>query len=49
MDQKERYIVTMADGKQMNVVARTFAECLAMLGEENIVKLEKLDYEEEGK
>ncbi len=46
MGQKERYIVTLEDGRQMNVLASTFQEVLAMFGEENVVKIEKLDYEE---
>lgn len=46
MDQKERYIITLVDGTQKNALARTFAECIQMLGEENIIKIEKLDYEE---
>lgn len=46
MDQKERYIVTMTDGTRMNAVAKSFSECLQMFGEENVEKIEKLDYEE---
>lgn len=46
LEQKERYIVTMADGKQINAKCETFAECIAAFGEENIVAIEKLDYEE---
>ena len=48
MDQKERYIVTMADGRMVNAVAKTFQDILAMFGEENVTKIEKLDYEEVG-
>ncbi|MBR2097964.1 MAG: hypothetical protein IJ907_08850 [Prevotella sp.] len=47
LEQKERYIVTLADGKQINAKCSTFAECIAAFGEENIVAIEKLDYEEE--
>lgn len=47
MDQRERYIATLADGKRMNVVAATFQEVLQMLGEENVVSIEKLDYDED--
>ena len=47
IEQKERYIATLADGKQMNVVAATFQEVLQMFGEENVEKIEKLDYKEE--
>lgn len=46
MDQRERYIVTMEDGKQITAVAKTFSEILQMFGEENICRIEKLDYEE---
>lgn len=46
IEQKERYIVTLEDGKRVNVVAATFQEVLAMYGEENVVKIEKLDYQE---
>ena len=46
MNQKERYVVTLEDGKQANVLANTFAEVIQMLGEENIRIIEKLDYEE---
>lgn len=46
IEQKERYIVTLTDGKRMNAVAGTFAEVLRMFGEENVEKIEKLDYQE---
>ena len=46
IEQKERYIVTMNDGKQINAVAATFTECIQMFGEENIEKIEKLGYKE---
>lgn len=46
LEKKERYIVTLADGRQANALCGTFAECIAAFGEENIVKIEKLDYEE---
>lgn len=46
MEQKERYVVTLEDGRQMNVLASTFQEVLAMFGEKNVVKIEKLDNEE---
>ena len=47
MGHKERYIVTMEDGKKINAVACTFAEVLQMFGEENVSIIEKLDYNEE--
>ena len=46
IEQKERYIVTMEDGRQMNVVCGTIAECVVMFGEENITRIEKLPYED---
>lgn len=46
---KERYIVTMMDGSQYNVHCETITKCVQMFGEEekNIVKIEKLDGEED--
>ena len=49
MDQKEIYVVTFADGTGKNVLASTYQEILAMYGEENIVKIEKSNYEGEQK
>lgn len=49
MDQKERYIVTLEDGRRLNVLAKTFKDVLLMLGEENVTLIEKLDYQEEEK
>ena len=46
LEQKERYIVTLNDGKQVNALCGTFAECIAAFGEENIVAIEKLEYKE---
>lgn len=45
IEQKERYIVELEDGRRFNVVAATFQEVLAMYGEENVTKIEKSDYE----
>ena len=47
IERKERYIATLVDGKKTNVVAATFQEVLQMLGEENVVQIEKLEYDEE--
>ena len=46
MDQKERYVVYLEDGRMLNVVASTFQEVLQMFGEENVTRIEKLEYEE---
>lgn len=47
MGQRERYIVGLEDGKRLTVIAATFQEVLQMFGEENVVTIEKLDYDEE--
>lgn len=51
IEKKERYIVRLEGGKEMNVrmnvLACSFAEILQMFGEENIRGMEKLDFEEE--
>lgn len=46
IEKKERYIVLMENGDSKTIVASTYQEVLAMFGEENIIKIEKLDYEE---
>lgn len=53
IEKKERYIVVMRienNGAEFvirkNVLAGTFRECLEMYGEENIVMVSKLGYEE---
>ena len=47
IEKKERYIVTLKNGEVYNALCGTFAECIQAFGEENIVKMEKLDYDEE--
>lgn len=49
IERKERYVVTMVDGNVITAVASTYQEVLQMFGEENVTKIEKLDYEEEQK
>ena len=46
IEQKERYVVRMKDGKGATVVAQSFQECLQMFGEENVEMIRKMDYEE---
>lgn len=46
IEQKERYIVRLVDGRSINVVAATYQEVIQMYGEENIVSIGKLHYEE---
>ena len=46
IEQKERYLVTLEDGTCKNALASTFQEVLQMFGEENVVKIEKWDYDE---
>lgn len=43
-DQKERYIITLTNGERITALASTFAECLLSFGEENVEKIEKLEY-----
>lgn len=45
IEQKERYVVYTVDGMNKTVVASTFQECLQMFGEENVIRIEKLEYE----
>ena len=45
VEQKERYIVYTVSGENKTVVASTFQEILQMFGEENVVRIEKLEYE----
>ena len=47
IEQKERYIVEMADGTRKTVVASTFQEVLQMFGEENVEKISKLEFNQE--
>lgn len=46
IEKKERYIAQLEDGRAVNAVASTFQEVLQMYGEESIVYIKKLDYEE---
>ena len=46
IEQKERYIVTLTNGKRINALVQSIVECVQLYGEENIVKIEKLPYEE---
>ena len=46
IEQKERYIIELQDGKSVNALAQSFAECIQLFGEENVVYIRKLDYEE---
>ena len=46
IEQKERYIVTLVDGTRKTCVLASFQEALALFGEENVTKVEKLDYKE---
>lgn len=45
IEQKERYIVELEDKRRLNVIAASFQEVLAMYGEENVTRIEKLPYE----
>ena len=46
LEKKERYIVKMEDGKEANALCQSFKEVVELFGEENIVYIRKLDYEE---
>lgn len=46
IEQKERYILELADGKRVNALCESFTECIQLYGEENIVYIRKLDYDE---
>ena len=46
LEQKERYVVTLVNGKKINSHCGTFRECLDAFGEELIKGIEKLDYDE---
>ena len=46
IEQKERYIVRMIDGSAKTCVAASYQEVIMLFGEENIVSIEKLHYEE---
>ena len=46
IEQKERYVVTLTDGTMKTCVLQSFQEALHLFGEENVTKIEKLDYEE---
>lgn len=48
IEQKERYVIEMKDGAGATILAKSFMECIQLFGEENILKMEKLDYEEPG-
>ena len=46
IEQKERYLVRLEDGKEITAVCESFRECVELWGEENIVYIRKLDYKE---
>lgn len=48
IEQKERYIIKLTDGKTVNAVCSSFSECIQLYGEENVVYIRKLDYEDPG-
>ncbi len=43
IEQKERYIVTLTNGKKVNALVQSIVECVQLYGEENIVMIENLD------
>ena len=46
LEQKERYVVTLVNGKKINSHCGTFRECLDAFGEEWIKSIVKLDCDE---
>lgn len=42
VEKKELYLIDLADGSTVNAVAQSFAECIALYGEEMIVCIRKL-------
>ena len=46
IEQKERYIVRMEDGREVTALCQSFREAIELYGEENIVYIRKLDYTE---
>ena len=46
LEQKERYVVTLVNGKEINSHCGPFRECIDAFGEELIKRIEKLDYDE---
>ena len=46
IEKKERYIIRLIDGKEVNALCSSFVECIQLYGEENVVYIRKYDYEE---
>ena len=46
IEKKERYIIRLIDGKEVNALCQSFVECIQLYGEENVVYIRKYDYEE---
>lgn len=46
LEKKERYIVTLTNGVEINANCSTFRECIDAFGEESVKKMEKLDYDQ---
>ena len=46
IEQKERYIIRLENGREVNALCQSFAECIQLFGEENVVYIKKLGYEE---
>ncbi len=46
LEQKERYIVTLVNGVEINANCASFRECVDAFGEEMIRKIVKLDCDE---
>lgn len=46
MDKRERYLVVMMDGTCQMVLAYTFRDVLDMVGDDDILQITKMHYEE---
>ena len=46
IEQKERYIIRLENGREVNALCQSFTECIQLFGEENVVYIKKLGYEE---
>ena len=46
IEQKERYVISLVDGRVVNAVCQSFRECIDLYGEENVISIRKMDYNE---
>ena len=46
MDERERYLVVMMDGTCSMVLAYTFHQVLDLVGDDDVLQITKMEYEE---